>query len=477
MLKFSDSNGAFLNNNKFDYNFILLNSKNNRQIIVGLQNIFFDLAMGLQLTPKSRERLENTLKEIILENADEEARRYAYTVGTFFLSKGLSEICMQKICNELDIENRSWAFALLSKNIIDPYEFDKIKKLEHGLSEDVIKLISYVFRDTDLERGTILRIISKNESLSLYWLGWIEICDGFIKRYNKKRIYLDKGIITDLSLHDDQKVGKRIMASLWMRHDLLIEKEQITRLKAKYLSHDDGLKKWFFTAIWKNTNIITSHNHEYVKEILSLRHLFGPHCSPKTREGIARGLSGYKYDKNIISNIIEWITNEDNPTTKDFLLQYISKYHNSNKNFKYVLNEILSSDHRDKKLVCSILTETQISTIIGEKNMKNIRINKNYGQINIAESQAKVYAIQHNASESKKQIDEIYFLINSLKEHNLSSETDSKNLESAKRELEKNQTGKAICFLKKIGKETWDIAKGLGLHILSELITRRIDNP
>jgi hypothetical protein len=393
---------------QFEYNLNLLYSIDNRQIIVGLQNIFFDLAAGLILTPGSKKNLEDALKIIILKNEDAEARRYAYTVGAFFLSKELSDICREQISAETDPENISWAFALLSTNTKDPHEFDKVKKSGYPISDDAIKLISYLFRNTDLGEKDISRIILKNDPLSMRWVGWIEICEGFKKRRDKKKLYLDKGIVSDLSTHNDTEIAKRIVASLWLKNTFSIKDTKIDPIK--YLSHDDKLKKWFFTAIWEDRRMIVSNNHEYIREILSLRHLFGPNCSTKTREGIARGLSGYIYDKHIATNILEWITNENNPSTKDFLLKYIIKHQHYSNDFKQVTNETLNNDET-KRLLRSTLTNKQLdiyekkksSFFIGEKNMKDNKDQKdgaifiNVGQINMASDRAVIKADQAGA--------------------------------------------------------------------------------
>lgn len=370
------NNGILFANNSFLYLVSLLEMSDNRTIIVGLQEIFFNLKRGHILTRSQRKILEPLIISIISNNIDSRVRRWAYMVGTFCFNKELVRVSLEQLEKESDYENRSWIMAMLAYNS-DEEEFIKnVYLLNHGLSEENIKLSIYLFSNYykyRISSNDIRKAINRNDKISLFWIGSIAAYNDLAKLRRKEMIISDS-IISDLTDHDDDEILKHIMYAYSFKEKFSVKGE----LKFDYYDYENMQshhKKWFLTAIWRDKKFIHD-NIEYVKDILDLKHLFTK-CDKRVREGLARGLSEYEFDESLVRSVLDWISNETETSVMHFLWLYIIKYKNLCRDYEGMINdELAQGEEIGKKVIHMFIQE--LYTVKKENNdLENtLRINK-----------------------------------------------------------------------------------------------------
>lgn len=343
----------------FSYYVSLLNMSDNRTIIVGLQEIFFNLKRGYILTRYQRRILEPLIVAIISRNSDARVRRWAYMVGSFCFNKELVRVSLEQLEKEADFENRTWIISILAYNL-DEEVFNKtVLRLNHGLSEENIKLSTYLFANNYKYRigsDDIRKAIKRNDKISLFWIGSIAAYNDLAK-LRRKEMIIPNDVISDLTNHDDDEILKHIMYAYSFRNRFSVKDE----LKFDYYDYENMKphhKKWFLTAIWKDKKFI-QNNIEYVRKILEPKHLFVK-CDKRVREGLARGLSEYEFDNSLVRDVLEWLSYETETSVLHFLWLYIIKCKDLCKEYKEVIYEELIRGEQ--------ISESMIHTFIGYCN-------------------------------------------------------------------------------------------------------------
>lgn len=355
--------GLMLGQNPFLYYLSLMKSQDNRTVIVGLQELFMCLQSGYLLMRSERKMLEPQLIAIISHNDDSRVRRWAYMVGSFCINRELATVSMNRIEFEKDPENRTWIIALLAFNYEED-DFNKLLlKLNHGLSEDNIRLAVHLFSNNSkyrLNARDIEKIVEKNDKTSLFWVGSIAAYSALTKRRGKEFIISDE-VVSSLTNHDDDEVLKHIMYAYTFRPKFMV-KDELKFNYYDYLHMEPHHKKWYLTAIWKDP-IFIRDNIEYVQSILDPRHLF-VYCDKRIREGLARGLSEYKFEKLLVNGILEWLSYETEISVLHFLLQYILKWQDSCEEFKEVIaDEITQNAEMIKAIIRTFGDKERIAEI------------------------------------------------------------------------------------------------------------------
>lgn len=336
----SYNNNVLFVSSSFSYYVSLLGAKDNRTIIVGLQELFISLKTGCILSRYQRRVLEPLIIRIISNNMDARVRRWAYMVGTFCFNKELVRVSVEQLEKETDYENRTWIMAMLAYNL-EETEFNKaVFKLNHDLLEDNIKLAIYLFSNNykyRLRSTDIKNIIEKDDKISLFWIGSIAAYSDLAK-LRRKEIIIPDYIISDLTNHDDDEILKHIMYAYSFKNKFTI-KDELKFDYYDYYNMQPHHKKWFLTAIWKDKEFIRN-NSEYIKEILEPRHLF-LNCDKRVREGLARGLSEFEFDSALVRSVLEWISYENETSVLHFLLLYIIKWKDVCNEYQEIINEEL----------------------------------------------------------------------------------------------------------------------------------------
>lgn len=324
----------------FTYYISLLSIRDNRTIIVGLQEIFFRLKMGYILSRYQRRLLEPHIIRLISKSQDARVRRWAYMVGTFCINKELVKVSKMCLDKETDFENRTWIMALLSANL-DDSEFNKeVLSLNHGLTEENIKLAIYLFSNSTKYRIAdyeVKKIAEKNDKISLFWIGSIAAYSD-LAQVRRKEIIIPQNLISDLTNHEDDEVLKHIMYAYSFKRKFSV-KQELKFDYYDYVNMQPHHKKWFLTAIWKDKKFI-HNNPEYIREILEPRHLFLD-CDKRVREGLARGLSEYDFDSSLVRSILEWISYEKEISVLHFLLLYVLKWKDLCKEYHEIISDEL----------------------------------------------------------------------------------------------------------------------------------------
>lgn len=333
-------NNLLFANKPFSYYVSLLGMRDNRTIIVGLQELFFNLKMGYILSRYQRSVLEPLIIKIIANNTDARVRRWAYMVGSFCINKELVRISIEQLEKETDYENRTWIMAILSYNL-EEADFNKaVLRLNHDLTEDNIKLAIYLFSNSykyKVGSSDIRRIIEKDDKISLFWIGSIAAYSD-LARLRRKEIIIPDNVISDLTNHDDDEILKHIMYAYSFKDNFKV-KDELKFDYYNYYNMQPHHKKWFLTAIWKDKEFIRN-NSEYIREILEPRHLFLS-CDKRVREGLARGLSEYDFDSSLVRSVLEWISYENETSVLHFLLLYMIKWKDLCKEYQEIINEEL----------------------------------------------------------------------------------------------------------------------------------------
>lgn len=334
------NNSIMFDSKSFTYYMSLLEAQDNRTIIIGLQEIFFRLKMGYVLFRYQRRLLEPQIIRLISKSKDTRVRRWAYMVGAFCNNEELVHASKMRLEKETDFENRTWIMALLSVNL-DETEFNKeVLRLNHGLTEDNIKLAIYLFSNSTKYRITdneVKKMAEKNDKISLFWIGSIAAYSD-LAQIRRKEIIIPENLISDLTNHEDDEVLKHIMYAYSFKRKFSVKQE----LKFDYYDYANMQphhKKWFLTAIWKDKKFIRN-NPEYIKEILEPGHLF-LNCDKRVREGLARGLSEYDFDSSLVRSILEWISRENETSVLHFLLLYVLKWKDLCKEYQEIVNDEL----------------------------------------------------------------------------------------------------------------------------------------
>ena len=351
VISLQSNNNILFKRESFAYYISLLQMNDNRTIVVGLQEIFFNLKMGYILSRYERRILEPLIINIIINNKDDTVRRWAYMVGAFCINKELVRVSLGQLEKEHDLENRTWIIAILAHNLEEDEFNNKIFYLNHGLNEDNIKLAIHLFSTNHKYRITesdIKRIIEKNDKISLFWIG-SNAAYSDLARIRRKEIIISNDIVSALTNHDDDEVLKHIMYAYSFKKSFSIKKE----LKFDYFdcyNMQPHHKKWFLTAMWKDKKFIHD-NIEYIKDILNPRHLF-LYCDKRIREGLARGLSEYAYESSLVRSVLEWLSYENETCVIHFLLLYILRWQNCCQEYKEIINdELLHGGRIEENLI------------------------------------------------------------------------------------------------------------------------------
>lgn len=332
---------------RVDYYISLIQSNDSRTKIVGMQQLLFDLEAGFLLTPYDKKRIELIISSVIVSNKDSRVRQWCYMVCSFFVSDIISRICRDNFEKE-NSKNQSWILALLSANL-NKDEFKKIRKTaENYLSIDVINLATYLFSTYSTIRvdnkyaETIIR--KNNDKLAILWLGWIAAFKNQDMRRNKHTLLYQKQLI-ELTSSTDDDVLKHIMAAMCTQkgfsvNDVLFDVYDYTHMGSEH-------KKWTMTAFFNDKGFI-GDKKDFILELFSKEHLFKI-CDKREREGLARGLSTYKYDSDFAYSILEWFSNETETSVKQYLLEYLIKNQKHNDDFvQMIISDSLYGNKVDK---------------------------------------------------------------------------------------------------------------------------------
>lgn len=357
---------ALLNRQEKEYYIKILSSyKSPRTIQNVLQSLFFDLEQGKYVDRYVAEEIGKILEGYIKKNGDARVRLWSYKIGCFLNSYNVVKAAKDKISHEVNPENIMWIISLVSANTFSNQEFtDFLVKKVHSLSFDHVKLACYLFGNRyGLQEADLIKLGNSNDKLILTWLETIHAYGRIAKYYNGID-GVGREFIEDLTMHDDDDISKYAVGSLWKRGDF-----SVARIKLDYRDHEklnDKTKKWFYTSIWQD-NIFINCNHEFVDHILSKFYLLYK-CSDKVREGMARGISGYIYNPYIANRIIEWYFSEDNETVKLFLIKYMTRWQEFNKDYEGIV--LIEKNRGDTEIKECIKCYQKILFQKGGKSMK-----------------------------------------------------------------------------------------------------------
>lgn len=508
-------NNYMFDNKTFNYYISLLQSKDNRTIIMGLQEIFFRFEAGGIMYYQQRCRLEPEIINIISNNDDSRTRRWAYMIGAFCFNRELVRVCKLNIDKESDFENRTWIMSILAANLTDS-EFNKaVLELNHGLTIEEIKLATYLFQNNEQYRLTkedINKIVSSNDKIGLFWIG-SNAAYHKLARLKNKEIIISNDIVSELTRHNDDEVLKHLMyafscqGSIDVKKDIHFDYDDFTDMEPHH-------KKWFLTAIWSD-HIFIENNRDYICEILGIKHLAS--CDKRVREGLARGLSEYCYAEFLVRSVLEWLSYEGEESVRYFLLRYAIKCRDNCDDYKEIIyDELINEGVSGAKVISTFLTPTESDStnkveLIGKPNKRRILINadgsilieeevytmdkdyKGSGDIFVnkdtmvgaqgSQSQLSGIVIQNKVIGKQldydydgvlKELDYIYDELYSLEEHrgqNASLIGKTSNLQEAAKNKDHN---KFVAALKAGGQELLDIAKRVGCSLLATYLAGQL---
>lgn len=326
-----------------------LTDSNSRTIIVGLQQLLFSIECGAVLVPHDRERIVTELLRIIQFNNDPRVRQWCYMLGAFLISEQLTNLCLRKIETEIP-KNQSWMLALLSNNMEEKQFLKFRKKAEHFLSKDVINLCTYLFSNNQFDKMDneyINGILNRaDDELALLWIGWIATFHNQ-DRKNRGFTLIDAPQMSQMTGFKEDNVLKHIMAA-YSRHQLFtVDSLQFDVFDYAHMESEH--KKWTLTTIWKD-EIFVEQNKDYFFELMSKRHLFQL-CDKRVREGLASGLSTYKYDDDFVYYVLDWYSNEPEDSVKHFLLSYMLNWQNKNDDYNEMISSVLVNGTEKEKLL------------------------------------------------------------------------------------------------------------------------------
>ena len=89
----------------------------------------------------------------------------------------------------------------------------EVLRLNHGLTEDNIKLAIYLFSNGTKYRITnneVKKMTEKNDKIPLFWIGSIAAYSD-LDQIKRKEIIIPENLISDLMNHEDDEVLKHIM--------------------------------------------------------------------------------------------------------------------------------------------------------------------------------------------------------------------------------------------------------------------------
>ena len=338
-----------ISHEKVTYYLKFLSDPDSRTIIVGLQQLLFSIEGGAVLLPNDREQIVDELQRIIQSNNDPRVRQWCYMLGSFFISPRLANLCLQKIEKEVP-KNQSWMLALLSNNLEEKQFLRVRKNAEHFLSKDVINLCTYLFSYNQFDimnTAYVNGILNRDDDeLALLWLGWIATFHNQNLR-SRGSVLIDASQMSQLTGFKEDNVLKHIMAA-YSRHQLFTV-ENLKFDVFDYKNMEAEHKKWTLTAIWKDEKFV-EQNKDYFIELMSKRHLFQL-CDKRVREGLASGLSTYKYDEDFVYHVLDWYSNEPEDSVKHFLLLYMLNWQNENDDYNEMIDSVVSNGTDKEKLL------------------------------------------------------------------------------------------------------------------------------
>lgn len=471
-----------------------LQSSDSRTIIMALQELFFDVEKGKLFAYYERRKIEEELIRIITTDTDARVRQWCYMLGSFLKSPKLVSICKKKFEQEVP-KNKTWILALLSHNL-DTKEFLIIRKqAENFLSKDTINLSTYLFSNYQyehLDSSYVRNVMKQDDNLAMLWFGWIATCRNQNLRYQKQEL-LTHEQMSEITQYDDDNILKHITAAYSRRDNVNVSELQFDIFDYKNMQPEH--KKWFLTTIWKD-KLFIKENLDYIRELLSLEHLF-KQCDKRVREGLARGLSTYDFEQDLIRNILEWMSYERETSVRYFLLTYVLRHENNCEDFQEVIySELMSDNESAKQLIYSYKSELfkddnygQYIVIVGGDLFMgdNFTGDKIYGSKYVAgqvgnqgpeagtgSTITQIYIEEKVDGDCGKLLDEIAVLTNHLRSES-GIDSDERDiligkLAEAKREANKNDYSGAVEIIKKIGKELYIIARTIGCSLIASLI-------
>lgn len=311
-----------IDSQEFTHYLSLLNHPDQRQRVDALQDMFFLLLNRRRFHPDQWERLIPVLVEQISSGTDATLRRWAYQVGTFSSNNNrlLLDYCIYHFDKETDPENRSWIAAFLSKNLTKEGFYKVLSEKDHGLTQENIALATYLFADYD--KISVREVLRRSDPLSLMWIASIGAYKN-IAVHNRREIMITQKDLTRLTGEtDNDEVLKHVMYAFFLQKSFCVKELLFSPFEYEKMGNQQ--KKWFFSLIWKDSKFI-AENIDYFRELLSEQHLFRS-INPEVRIGLARGLSGSVFSKDLTDNIMEWYSHEDSPSVLYYLLKYFQRY-------------------------------------------------------------------------------------------------------------------------------------------------------
>lgn len=322
-----------ISSHQFSHYLRLLQHPDQRQRIDALQDMFFLLLRGELLHPNQWERLIPVLVTNIAYSNDDTLRRWGYQVGSFSINNNqlLVDYCISNFDKEKDAENRSWIAALLSKNLPKESFYKVLSQNDHRLTHENIALATYLF--TDYSTVNVRSVLKNSDPLSLMWLASIGAYKNIADHNNREVIITPKELSELTSATGNDEVLKHVMYAFFLQKSFNIQELQFSPFEHDKMGNQQ--KKWFFSLIWKDSEFFFK-NIDYFRVLLSEKHLF--QCiNPEVRIGLARGLAGSKFSKEISNNILEWYSHEDRPSILYYLLKYFQRYQYFSDDYKEIV--------------------------------------------------------------------------------------------------------------------------------------------
>ena len=344
----------------FNHYVNLLCHPNERQREDTLQDLFFTLLNGDHLHPDQWE----SLIPLLVYNAtsrNDDLRRWSYQVGVFSRNnnKMLVDYCMSNLSSENNMLNRTWIIALLAENLSAKELNGIISNADHGLTNENIDLARYLF--SECPEIDFKKVLNHADPLSMMWTASIGAYKNIAIENNKEPFVTTRELSIMTAETDNDEVLKHVMYAFFLQDTFSIQELYFN--PHDYDKMGNQQKKWLFTLLWRDFEYM-SNNIDFVKELLSKKHLFSNMLSDKSgnevRIGLARGLANAPFLKDISSAIVDWYSHEDSPSTRYHLSKYIKANRTLESDFMEIFEHL--KVHGDDSLRSLMLLNEQRDT-------------------------------------------------------------------------------------------------------------------
>lgn len=358
-----------------------LYSDDNRLIINGLHHMLDILEKRRYFCVRCQELLNKRLDNLLTHN-DEVVRRCVLRLCVSRNLPALDYLSEDSFRYENDKYNQMlMASEIFFRNQENGKYLDKMSNADCKLTKSKIELAKF-FSPKNSAKGAIERlskkqidkIINNNDATELCFLATIY---NMINRNCIKNpaSSFKKEIFSDLLRHDNINVQKFAMTTFNLQKSFSVRDLNLDCSVNDFIDNLDlQPKKWALTNIWRDQTFI-KNNYDYIKDILDCPSIW--YKDDRVKEGIARGLSLYVYDKNIATNISEWYFYERSEAVKKYLERYLVAHRNRDREFQRLTYDIKENNYKDRYVNCpmyeichSTKTKKNIIQIKEEVKMK-----------------------------------------------------------------------------------------------------------